>query len=276
MPELPEVETLALQLNQTLRGRRISKVEIRTPSLLGNPPHQFKTQLIGREVTQVKRRGKYIQMECSDRITLWFHLGMTGRLILKSSSESPATSPESHIHFILFFKGSREGLFYRDVRRFGHITLSPSEKTQFPEKVQRLGPEPLDWKEEDFALFFKTRRARIKSLLLNQTLVAGLGNIYADESLHRAGIRPLRRAHGIGRDRLQRLHQAVCEVLNEAIRHGGSSIDDYLHLDGTAGKFQEFHRVYGRRGEKCGTCGSRIQSVKLSGRTASFCPRCQK
>lgn len=273
MPELPEVETLTVQLNQNLRGLRISKAELRTPSIFETPYGPLTAQVVGKQITQVKRRGKYIQVELSGDRFLWFHLGMTGQLFF-AREESVASL--SHIHFVLSFEETEERIFYRDVRRFGHIALSPASQDQFPEGVRHLGPEPSDWREDDFASFFRTRRARIKSLLLNQTLVAGLGNIYADESLYRAGIRPARRAHQIGRDRLRRLHRAMCEVLEEAIRWGGSSIDDYLHLDGTAGQFQEFHRVYGRGGEKCGTCGSLIRSVKLSGRTSSFCPRCQK
>lgn len=273
MPELPEVETLTAQLNRSLQGLRISRAEIRTPSVLETPPNEFGGQVQGRQITQVKRRGKYIQIELSSNQSIWFHLGMTGQLLFALEKSIVSLT---HIHFTLSFEDTQEKIFYRDVRRFGHIALSPTLEEQFPEGVRSLGPEPSDWGEEDFASFFRTRRARIKSLLLNQTLVAGLGNIYADESLYRAGIRPLRRAHRIGRDGLRRLHRAMCEVLGEAIEWGGSSIDDYLHLDGTVGKFQEFHRVYGRGGEKCGTCGSLIRSVKLSGRTSSFCPHCQK
>lgn len=275
MPELPEVETLSVQLNRVLRGRRISKVQIRTPSILETPPGEFEAQIVGRQIARIKRRGKFIQMELSENLALWCHLGMTGQLFFQSEESRPAFLL-SHVHLILFFDNPPGRLIYRDIRRFGHIGLSPALESQFPEEVRRLGPEPLDWKEEDFALFFKTRRARIKSLLLNQTLVAGLGNIYSDESLFRAGIRPLRRADKIAHDRLRRLHRSLCEVLKEAIRWGGSSIDDYRHLDGTTGRFQEFHRVYGRGGEKCQTCGSSIRSVRLSGRTSSFCPRCQK
>ena len=273
MPELPEVETLTVQLNRTLQGLKISQVEIRTPSILETPHEEFSAQVRARQITQVKRRGKYIQVELSGNQCIWFHLGMTGQLLFAREKSIVSLA---HIHFILSFAGIPEKIFYRDARRFGHIALSPASRDQFPKGVRSLGLEPSDWKEEDFASFFRTRRARIKSLLLNQTLVAGLGNIYADESLYRAGIRPLRRAHQIGRDRLRLLHRAVCEVLEEAIEWGGSSIDDYLHLDGGVGKFQEFLKVYGRGGEKCGTCGSVIRRVKLSGRTSSFCPHCQK
>jgi formamidopyrimidine-DNA glycosylase len=168
------------------------------------------------------------------------------------------------------------GLVFRDIRRFGSIALTPTDESAFPVGVQNLGPEPWQCDAEEFASLFKARRASIKSLLLNQTLISGLGNIYSDESLYRAGIRPVERACRIARRRLEHLHEVLCKVLEEAIEWGGSSIDDYLHADGTRGRFQEFHRVYGRGGEECRACGERIRTVKLAGRTSSFCPECQK
>lgn len=271
MPELPEVETLTLQLDRALRGKTISEVEIRNESILETGPEELKNKVQGKQIVQIARRGKYLQLNLSGGLTLWFHLGMTGQLLL----EIPPSSLRPHTHFVLSFSNSRKRLFYRDVRRFGRITLTPTDEESFPRGVRRLGLEPKEWSPEDFIARFKTRRARIKNLLLNQTLVAGLGNIYADESLHRAGIHPLRRACRLERSRLERLREAMCEILGEAIRWGGSSIDDYFHLDGARGRFQDFHRVYGRAGEACSACGTRIRKIKLSGRTSSFCPHCQ-
>jgi len=272
MPELPEIETLVLQLKRILEGKVISNVEIRNPSILKAPKKEFEEKLIGKKVTQIKRRGKYIRTDLSENVILWFHLGMTGQLLFESS----VGFPKPHTHFILSFAGFKKKLFYRDVRRFGRIALSPSEESKFPEGVRRLGLEPSDWDQKAFISLFKERRGRIKNLLLNQALMAGIGNIYADESLYRAGIRPFRRACQVGPQGLGRLHTAVCELLEEAIRWGGSSIDDYLHLDGTTGNFQNFHRVYGRGGEGCRSCGTEIRTIKLSGRSSSFCPHCQK
>lgn len=272
MPELPEIETLAFQLNQFLGGYTISGVEIRNESILESPREKLESEIRGKKIVRIERRGKYLQLDLARGLTLWFHLGMTGQLFL----EPPPASLRSHTHFILSFAGSTRQLFYRDVRRFGRIALTETGEGGLPSGVRRLGPEPKEWDPEDFIAHFKARRARIKNLLLNQTLVAGLGNIYADESLHRAGIHPLRRAYRLGRGRLERLREAMCQVLEEAIRWGGSSIDDYFHLDGEKGKFQYFHRVYGRAGEACSTCGARIQRIRLSGRTSSFCPHCQR
>jgi len=272
MPELPEVQTLASQLNRLLEGREIEGAEILNGTLLETPRQELEKNILGKKIIRVLRRGKYLRIDLSEGWTLWFHLGMTGQLLLRLVSEALAP----HTHFLLSFAGSNEQLLFRDVRRFGTIAFTPTAEDAFPRGVQNLGPEPEEWDPEAFATLFKTRRGRIKSLLLNQTLVAGLGNIYSDESLYRAGIRPLERAHRIARRRLERLHGAVCEVLEEALQWGGSSIDDYLHADGTRGRFQEFHQVYGRGGEACRACGTKIRTVKLAGRTSSYCPRCQK
>jgi len=271
MPELPEVETLVTELACALGNQKISGLEIRNPSLLETPRSWFEKEIPGRKIVRVGRRGKFISVYLSEGLVLWFHLGMTGQLLLKESLPSA-----THVHFILSFEDSTQRLFYRDVRRFGRIVLTSDEEEAFPKAVRELGPEPWDWAPEAFVSFVKGRRARIKSLLLDQRVVAGLGNIYADESLYRAGIHPLRRAEEVPRTRLSRLHQSICEVLQEAIECGGSSIDDYLHLDGAKGQFQEFHQVYGRTGGGCVACGTPIRKIKLSGRSSSYCPRCQK
>lgn len=270
MPELPEVETLAFALNQTLVRDQISAVEIREESLLEAPAEWFKTALPGRGIFQVRRRGKFISMDLSGGLALWFHLGMTGQLLL-----DPPEFLKAHIHLVLSLKSGKK-LSFRDSRRFGRIALTPWRGRVSPEGVERLGPEPNQFLKEEFVSFFKQRKGRIKNLLMNQSLIAGLGNIYADEALYRAGIRPLKRASGISCERLARLHGAIGEVLTEAVQWGGSSTRDYLHLDGAPGRFQAFHRVYGRAGERCQMCGSAIRRVKLSGRSSFFCPRCQK
>ncbi len=271
MPELPEVENLVLELKRVLTGLEIDRAQVRNDSILDSPCQELQAGISGKEIIQVRRIGKYIRIQLSDCF-LWFHLGMTGQLLFE---DLPAQL-DPHVHFILSFAGSRKRLFYRDVRRFGRIALSPSAESEWPAGVRRLGREPKECSQEAFASLFKLSRARIKNLLLNQKVVSGLGNIYADESLHRAGIHPLRRAHELPRRRLFRLHEAICEVLEEATRYGGSSVDDYLHLDRTRGRFQELHRVYGRGGKNCQTCTTPIRKIKLSGRSSSFCPRCQQ
>lgn len=274
MPELPEVETLASQLREELHDRTIQTVEIRNDSIVTTPRESLLRQIPGRTILRVGRRGKFIRLDLSGALTLWLHLGMTGQLLLFNPSSLKAEEP--HVHFKVSFRESPQFLLYRDVRRFGRIALTEGGDLALPERIRRLGREPGEWDGEEFASFLKTRRARIKSLLLDQRVVAGLGNIYTDESLHRAGIHPLRRADRIGRKRLLRLHRAMGEVLREAIHWGGSSIDDYRHLDGGKGEFQRFHRVYSRREERCLQCRALIRQVKISGRTSWFCPKCQR
>lgn len=271
MPELPEVETLVRELDKALRGRVIQGVSVGHESILKTSSLVLKKNLPGQRIIKVDRIAKYIRIELSEGALLWIHLGMTGQIFF----EKPPARLLSHTHFVLSFENSDRQLFFRDTRRFGRIALSRKEKETLPCGVGRLGLEPKEWDPAAFASAFKERRGRIKNLLLNQNLIAGLGNIYADESLHRAGLHPLKRAHRLPRRRLFRLHEAICEVLEEAIRQGGSSVSDYRRLDGSRGEFQKFHRVYGRRGEKCSTCSSPIQRIQLSGRSASFCPQCQ-
>ena len=271
MPELPEVETLVRELRGALEGLRIQNVFVWNTAILKTPRRVLEKNLPGRSVREVNRVGKYIRVELSGDGVLWFHLGMTGQLFF----EEPGVRAPAHTHFALSFENFPQQLFYRDVRRFGKIALTSGEREARPRGVSRLGPEPGDWDPEAFASELKARRARIKNLLLNQNLISGLGNIYADESLHRAGIHPLKRAHRISHEGLHRLHGAIREVLEEAVRWGGSSIDDYRHLDGSSGEFQKFHRVYGRKGEECPACGGSIRKIQLSGRSASFCPQCQ-
>ncbi|MBI2167294.1 MAG: bifunctional DNA-formamidopyrimidine glycosylase/DNA-(apurinic or apyrimidinic site) lyase [Candidatus Omnitrophica bacterium] len=272
MPELPEVENLVLELEQALEKREISGVEIRNEDILRTPSFWIKRNLPGKKILQIQRRGKFIRIFLPEGFSLWFHLGMTGQLLLEN-----AVGPlKPHTHFILSLGGTHQRLIFRDPRRFGRVALTPYRGERILKSVERLGPEPREWGREEFASEIRSRRGRIKNLLLNQRLMAGLGNIYADESLHRAGIHPFRAGERIARQRLVRLHSAICEVLEEACRHGGSTIDDYRHLDGQRGSFQAFHKVYGRSGEDCESCGTPIRKIKLSGRSSSFCPRCQR
>lgn len=272
MPELPEVENLVLELREVLVGEVLSGARVRNPAILQTSRLRFEKEIPGKKILQITRRGKFIRIDLSGEQTLWFHLGMTGQILL---SETPDLAKD-HIHLILSFSNFQKFLFYRDVRRFGKVCLTPSGEKGLPAGVRRLGPEPREWDQEDFAKALRSRRARIKSLLLNQGVVAGLGNIYADESLHRSGIHPSKRACRVQRADLLRLHGTICQVLERATRWGGSTVDDYVHLDARPGQFQMFHRVYGRRGERCFTCGTAIRTIRLAGRTSFFCPHCQK
>lgn len=272
MPELPEIECLARELQGQIGGALISRARVYQSIILKSPPGVFEAELPGRRVESVTRRGKFLCLDLTGGLRLWLHFGMTGQLFW---SEAPALA-DPHLHFSLEFEARSGCLLFRDPRRFGKAVLAGAEGGRLPPSVGRLGPEPDFLSAEAFAMLFRSRRARIKSALLDQRLMAGLGNIYADESLHRAGIDPRRRPHRLRRERLTRLHGAIVETLAEAVARGGSSIDDYQHTDGSRGRFQESHRVYGRAGSSCLSCGTAIRRIKLAGRSSFYCPACQR
>jgi formamidopyrimidine-DNA glycosylase len=263
MPELPEVETVARTL-APLVGRRIVSAEFRCLRILrGGDPAKMSEALAGKRIAGVKRFGKFLVLTLVRGGFLLIHLGMTGRLTIGG-----ALGKHTHAIFTL----DRGALFYDDSRQFGAIEYS----AEFPKRVARLGPEPLEITAEDFAAGMKRRHTSVKALLLNQAFVRGIGNIYADEALHRAGIHPKTMASQVGGPRARRLHEAIGEVLREAIEAGGSSISDYVDAEGRRGFFQFQHRVYQRTGEPCPKCGAQVKRIVVAQRSSHFCPRCQK
>jgi len=278
MPELPEVETIARGLAQNLTGDVIESVWLgNKPEPLKSPPAEIVRTLEQARIAGVRRVGKHIVVDLNrglsrrspvasrrKRQAQWIvHLGMTGRLLLaKPEHELP-----KHTHAILRLRSGRE-LRFVDPRRFGRLAVA-SQSFQAP------GSEPLEVGFESFAGLFRRRKTPIKSALLNQKLLSGVGNIYADESLFRAGVRPRRRAASLTRAELRRLYEALQEVLQEAISAGGSSVSDYVDSNGDSGFFQFQHRVYGREGEPCLVCRAPIKRIVIAGRSAHYCPRCQ-
>lgn len=256
MPELPEVETIVRDLAPHLVGRRI--VETRVLGRLSAA--NCLEPSVGAQICSVRRYGKYILIEC-DAGVLTVHLGMTGKLLWQG-----ATSPYTRIAFQL-----DEGrLIYDDARQFGRVRWSSGQ----PAELERLGPDPLAIAPEEFIALVQGRRGQIKPLLLNQRVLRGLGNIYADEALFRARIHP--RARCISAARARRLHQAIVAVLEQAIAHRGSSISDYVDAEGRQGAFQHLHQVYGKQGRPCPACGAGIRRIEIAQRGAYYCPRCQR
>ncbi len=263
MPELPEVETVVRSL-APLVGRRIVCAEFRCRRVLrGADPHALAARIRGRKIAGVRRYGKFILVSLEGGGYLAVHLGMTGRLLLGG----PAGK---HTHAILTLDCGV--LLYDDSRQFGSIQFSE----EFPERAAKLGPEPLEVPFEEFAAALKRRKTPIKALLLNQSFLRGLGNIYADEALVRAGIHPLAVPARLRGDRARRLHEAIVAVLTEAIAAGGSSISDYVDARGRKGLFQFSHRVYQRTGQPCLVCGTPIRRLLVAQRSSHFCPQCQK
>jgi formamidopyrimidine-DNA glycosylase len=275
MPELPEVETVARGLDQRVAGDTIESVWLGSkPEPLKSPAAEIEAALHLRTITRVRRVGKHIVFDleaaakhkrpCPTPASQWIvHLGMTGSLRVSS----PEQEIEKHTHAILKLSSGRE-LRFIDPRRFGRLSVI--------EKFEAPGLEPLQISFENFAGLFRGRKTPIKSALLNQKLLSGVGNIYADEALFRAGIRPRRRAASLTRNELNRLHAALKKVLKEAIRLGGSSISDYVDADGEEGFFQLKHRVYGREGKPCLVCKTPIKRIVIAGRSSHYCPHCQK
>jgi formamidopyrimidine-DNA glycosylase len=284
MPELPEVETIARGVDRRLRGDSILSAwfsSYREP--FKTPPDEMEAALPGLRIAHVRRVGKHIVVDLeakskagSARLVRsgstpdihparqWLvHLGMTGRLLVCA----PDVPLLPHTHAVLRLASGRE-LRFVDPRRFGRISLVSG--------FTGPGSEPLTISKDDFAALFRGRKLSIKAALLNQSLLHGVGNIYADESLFRAGIRPTRAAGRLTRERLDRLHTALRQVLREAIRAGGSSVSDYVDADGERGFFQIRHRVYMRTGEPCLVCGTAIRRITLGGRGTHFCPVCQR
>jgi formamidopyrimidine-DNA glycosylase len=263
VPELPEVETVTRSI-APLVGRRILSAEFRCLRVLrGGDPGQMARRVQGRKIAGIKRYGKFILVSLEGGGYLVIHLGMTGRLLLGGP-------PGKHTHAILTL--DRGVLLYDDSRQFGCLQYS----REFPERVAKLGPEPLEVTFETFAAALRRRKTRIKALLLNQNFLRGIGNIYADEALFRAGIHPQAIAARIGGERARRLYDAIGAVLTEAIAAGGSSISDYVDAEGRRGFFQFSHRVYQRTGEPCLTCRTLIRRVLVAQRSSHFCPQCQK
>lgn len=270
MPELPEVETIARGLAKRVVGDVIESVWLGSkPEPLKSPATEIASTLQSRKISDVRRVGKHIVFDLAGvnngtNGAQWIvHLGMTGSLLVCT----PDTELAKHTHAVLRLASGRE-LRFVDPRRFGRLSVI--------EKFEAPGSEPLNISPENFAKLFSGRKTPIKSALLNQKLLSGVGNIYADEALFRAGIRPRRRAASLTREDLRRLHLALRRVLREAIRLGGSSISDYVDANGDEGFFQLKHRVYGREGKPCLVCKSPIKRIVIAGRSSHYCPKCQK
>jgi formamidopyrimidine-DNA glycosylase len=287
MPELPEVETVARGVNARVRGNRIVEAWFsRLPQTFKTPPAQQAKGLVGLTILSVHRTGKHIVCElgpsgagihAGDRRSArtgtasaqWIvHLGMTGRLLV-TTLEAPVAP---HTHARLTLDSGREVRFV-DPRRFGRLEFRNIDRTK---AFESPGAEPLTIEADEFAALFRGRKLAIKAALLNQTLLAGVGNIYADESLFHAGIRPLKRAGRLTQLQLEKLRIALREVLNHAIRLGGSSVSDYVDAEGVKGFFQLEHCVYQRTGQPCRTCGSAIQKIVVAGRSTHYCANCQR
>jgi formamidopyrimidine-DNA glycosylase len=258
MPELPEVETIVRALAPRLRGRRIISAEVLHPRIVRYSKADLEQVLPGSRIRDTRRHGKFILIEL-DHGWLTVHLGMTGQLLFNT----PVTP---YTRAVIQLEDST--LLYDDTRMFGSLEWGLE-----PSRVARLGPDALTPASVEALL---RRKAPVKAVLLNQAIFAGMGNIYSDEALFRAGIHPRRAANRVGRERASRLIEVMTDLLHEAISHRGSSVSDYVDTDGRRGGFQMRHRVYGREGEPCVQCGAAIRKIVVAQRGTHYCPKCQR
>jgi len=281
MPELPEVETVARGLRRAILGRRIVSVTLGKTDFIDDPA-ALEEHLPGRQIAAVERFGKFMLLRLSaaaglNRVptngdaapaALLVHLGMTGQI-----APMPSAQPrEKHTHVCLLLDDGRE-LRYADARRFGRIAYLT--EAPLAEELKEFGADPLEASDDEFASRIRGRRARIKALLLDQSVLRGVGNIYADESLWRAKIHPARLGAQLSKQQAKTLRRVLQEILQKAIVMRGSSISDFLDAEGEPGEYQRHHRAYGREGKACYRCKSSVRRAIVAGRSSYFCPKCQ-
>lgn len=290
MPELPEVETVRRGLLPAMEGAIFERVELRRPDLRFPLPADFARRLAGARVERLARRGKYLTAALSSGETLIMHLGMTGRFTVERTGAGMggvarpgggAADPR-HDHVVFLMNGLDAGhgarITFNDPRRFGFMDLASTAVLEASPHFAGMGPEPLDpaFTAAVFAARLRGRAAPVKTALLDQRLVAGIGNIYACEALFRAGISPRRKAQSLSAARAEKLHGALRAVLLDAIEAGGSSLRDFADASGARGYFQHRFSVYGREGEDCPACAGPVRRIVQSGRSTFYCPACQR
>lgn len=271
MPELPEVETVVRTLRPQLCGRTIAGVRLVGKALRRPWDPAWERHLCRRQITELRRRGKWIIIGLSGDATLVVHLGMTGRLYVVP--RRAALEPHTHLVFPLV-RGEQE-LRFRDVRRFGSVGVFTQPELMHFLGEQRLGPEPFELSTAQLFKSLQGTSRNLKAVLLDQSVVAGVGNIYADESLFEARLNPRQLGRATSREEACRLRRSIVKVLTRAIEHNGSTIISFYYGDGESGSYQNEFRVYGRKGEPCRRCKTAIQGIRLAGRATCFCPRCQ-
>lgn len=290
MPELPEVETIVRDLNKTVKGLKITDVWASWKKIIKQPNYnEFVKQIKNQKILKTRRRAKYILIDLSGNKTLIIHQKISGHLLygkweiknkeVKSLANGPLKDdPQNRfIRFILYLNNGKQ-LGLSDLRRFAKVLLVDTDEINEMKEIKELGPEPLDssFSFRKFREILKNKRGKIKQVLMSQNVIAGIGNIYSDEILFEAKIHPLKEVQQLGDDDLRRIYQAMKKILQRAIVLQGDSMSDYRTIDGKKGRYQEVQKVYQQEGEKCYRCKGIIKRIKISGRSAHFCPACQK
>lgn len=290
MPELPEVEVTRRQIAGVLLGRRIERIETTRPSYFFlTKPELLKQRLLGRRFVELERHGKYLVATLDDGSSLLLHLGMTGQLFAAgsvnprllsarqrrtvSSEAQSSFEPDAHTHLVLHLSGRGPSVYFRDVRKFGKVAWVPAGTRHA--RLDELGTDALAASGAELFAATRSRGTPIKTTLLDQSVLAGVGNIYADEALFLAGVHPLRRAKSVSREECDAIVRAMKRVMKRSITTGGSSISDYVRPDGSDGGYQSERRVYARTGEPCKKCRTGIERIVIGQRSSHFCPHCQ-
>lgn len=266
MPELPEVETIKRDLEKAILGKKITEVCVHNPAVIREPSvDRFKKGLKGATIKKILRKAKVLIIELSNGKALAIHLKMTGQLVY------PGSNQKSRVSFHL---SDNKTLDFNDQRLFGELRLLDNwHSLKF---IKSLGPEPFDLNPGKFKTMLTAKKTKIKPLLMDQTFISGIGNLYAAESLFQARIDPRRPAQSLSDTEKETLFRTIKDVLSEAIRYGGSSVDDYVRVSGKRGDYAKYHKVYGREGKNCFSCKSLVKRISLGGRGTYFCPQCQR
>jgi formamidopyrimidine-DNA glycosylase len=272
VPELPEVETVVRDLRPLVTGRRVLRVEAGDRKLRTPWEPAWGPTLVGKQVAAVRRRGKWILLDLDGGAVLVVHLGMTGRFTVERAD----AARELHTHLVFALDGAGDELRFRDPRRFGSARLFADAAAVEELLAAKLGPEPWNLGAKEWRAALRGTARPLKAVLLDQRVVAGVGNIYADESLHAARLHPTQPGERTTAAQAERLRAAVVAVLERAIESRGSTIRDYVGGDGQKGGYQDEFRVYGRTGEPCPRCGRAVECIRLAGRSTHYCPKCQK
>ena len=276
MPELPEVEVVRKDLERDVLGKKIKEVDVRLPRIIRRHKQkkEFTTPLIGRKITKIDRRGKYILLWLDSGDVLVMHLGMSGRVERSTGRKAL----EKHTHAVIKFQVGGE-LRFVDMRQFGELFVTAGDQIAGVKELQHIAIDPLEdsftW--QHFSEILASRRMKLKALLMDQKFISGLGNIYSDEILWASGLRYDRASDSLSAQEVRRLYRAMQEILQEAVRHRGVTLDDetYKDLYGKIGEMQDYLKVYGREGEPCRRCRTPIERARWSNRSTYFCPQCQ-
>ncbi len=271
MPELPEVETIKSQLNGIVKGKKIEKVDVHLAKLVKHPLKDFKKLVEGKKIVNFSRRGKLLIIELSNKHFLIIHLKLSGQVIYNGEVGK-------HSHLVYYLSGKNR-LVHNDLRQFGYVKIVDKKGLNDLIEKEKYGPEPLS-KEFNLKLFRelleKRKKSKIKTLLMDQTFIVGIGNIYASEILFLAKVLPIRKVETLKQEEIKKIYSSVKRILNLAIKKKGSSANDYLDAQGQKGNFLSIAKVYQKEGQSCPVCGGKIKRIKMNTRSTFYCPKCQK